>query len=316
MKALVLDDGLRFTRTHPTPQRGIGEALIRVRVAGVCSTDLELVRGYMAFRGVLGHEFVGEVVDGSAEWLGRRVVGEINCVCRTCDLCRGGLSTHCRNRSVLGIAGRDGAFAEYCVLPETNLHAVPENIPDEMAVFAEPLAAALQVLQQCRVDRNQHATVVGAGRLGLLVAQVLRPHVGSLRVLSRSSRSLERCDRLGLQSIGLEDVVPATDQDVVVDCSGTSGGLAVALGQVRPRGTLILKSTFAGDNPVNLAAVVINEINVVGSRCGPFGDALALLARGGVEVETLVTRSATLEDGVAALADAAGPDHLKVLLRP
>jgi threonine dehydrogenase-like Zn-dependent dehydrogenase len=320
MQALVVDTAatprLTYHPDRPEPTPPPGELLIRVDLAGICATDLEIVRGYMQFTGIPGHEFVGTVAAGPPEWLGRRVVGEINAPCGTCDLCTRGLPTHCRRRTVLGIAGRDGAFAEYLCLPPANCHRVPDHVPDVAAVFVEPLAAAVQVIRQCPVDAGMRVSVLGSGRLGLLVGAVLADAGAAPLVIGRNPRSLAVAAQLGLRTARLAEVQPAADYDVVVDCTGAPDGLRLAQQLVRPRGTIVLKSTYAEPAPLDLAPLVIHEITVIGSRCGPFDAALELLARGAIDVGPLVSATYPLSEGVPAFEAAAGPDCIKVLLRP
>jgi threonine dehydrogenase-like Zn-dependent dehydrogenase len=315
MKALVFDKTLTFEPRRGEPQAVDGDTLVRVRQAGVCSTDLEIVKGYMGFRGVLGHEFVGEVVSSpEKELVGKRVVGEINVVCGRCDLCVAGLSTHCRNRSVLGILNHDGAFAEFVRLPAVNLHVLPKGVDDDQAVFVEPLAAAFQVLKQVKIDARTWVTVLGDGRLGLLVAQVLRNAGCPVRVVGKHPEKLAVCEKWGIRSRVLADIVPRHDQDVVVDCTGSAAGFETAMAMVRPRGTIVLKSTVAGGKAINLAPIVVDEINVVGSRCGPFKEAIRALAEKSVDVVSLISRRMRIEQGVEAFEVARRPGVLKVLL--
>ncbi|HOA74865.1 MAG TPA: alcohol dehydrogenase catalytic domain-containing protein [Phycisphaerae bacterium] len=316
MNALVFQESLRYEPRYPDPVAGVGEVLVAVKLAGICSTDLEIVRGYMGFTGVPGHEFVGTVVNGPKRWKGQRVVAEINCVCGQCSMCQHGLANHCRRRTVVGIAGRDGVFADLVAVPEANLHAVPENLSDEQAVFVEPLAAAFQVIRQVPIEKRMKVAVVGSGRLGLLVAQVLRTTGCKLDVVGRNPLTLGFCDRKGIQATPVSEVVPKGDRDVVVECSGAPEGFNLAANLVRPRGTIVLKSTYAGAAQLNLAKIVVDEINVVGSRCGPFADAINALARGEIEVETMVSRTLPLSRGVEAFALADDPRSIKVLLRP
>jgi threonine dehydrogenase-like Zn-dependent dehydrogenase len=316
MRALVFDSSLSYQPRHPDP-RGDGECMIKVRQAGICATDLEITRGYMGYRGVLGHEFVGEVVEApptARQWLGKRVAGEINAVCGRCDLCLAGLSAHCRNRTVLGILKRDGAFADLVRLPAENLHEVPAGIEDDQAVFVEPLAAAFQILKQVKLDNRKLVTVLGDGRLGLLCAQVLRNAGSPVRVIGKHPEKMRLCDQWGIRSRPLTDIVPRHDQDVVVDCTGNASGFEFAMQMVRPRGTIVLKSTVAAGKPMNLAPIVIDEINVVGSRCGPFKEAIKSLAEKAVDVTSLIHKRFKIEQGVEATELAGKPGVLKVLL--
>lgn len=311
----MFDGKLRVVDDYPDPCPRADEVVVKVLQAGICATDLEIVRGYMDFRGVFGHEFVGTVVGGRGDLLGSRVVGEINCICHRCDMCRAGLGNHCRNRTVLGISGRDGAFAELLAVPGENLHVVPPQVSDDQAVFVEPLAAALQVASQYSFDCAQRVAVLGPGRLGLLVGQVLRPMVGELTLFGRSSAAATLCERLGLVLDVVDGSAGGADFDVVVDCTGTAGGLDLAQKLVRPRGTIILKSTYAGSAGPNLALTVINEVQIIGSRCGPFDKAIEYLRNDTVRVEPLIGGRYPLSNGVDAIDAASQPGSLKILLR-
>ncbi len=316
MRALVFDDTLRFDAHHPDPKPGPDDALLHVLRAGICATDLEIVRGYLGFRGVPGHEFVARVIEGPPPLRGRRVVAEINCVCGRCDLCTAGLSTHCRRRTVVGISGRDGAFAEMLAVPASNCRVLPDEIGDEEAVFVEPLAAAMQVLRQVKVEPSMRVAVVGTGRLGLLVAQVLARTGCALLAVGRNPLTLGRLDRGGIRTATAAEVPRRQDHDVVVECTGSAEGLPLALSLVRPRGTVIVKTTLAERPPVDLAPLVINEVTLLGSRCGPFDDAIAALARREIEVASMVSRAFSLSQGLAAFESAADPRNVKVLLKP
>lgn len=289
---------------------------MRVRLAGICSTDLELVRGYYPFTGVLGHEFVGEVVqaDGGL-WEGMRVVGEINLACGVCAACREGRPTHCERRSVLGIKQHWGAFAEYLTLPLTNLHPLPDSVSDGAAVFVEPLAAALQILQEVHIRPTDRVLVFGAGRLGQLVAQVLVLTGCDLRVVVRHALQQELLAARKIAVVKAEDVA-AGSMDVVVEATGTPGGFAEARRALRAGGTMVLKSTYQGDVAVDLSALVVDEMRLVGSRCGPFAPALRLLQNGRVDVLSLIAGRYALKDGLAAMQQAAKTGVLKVLLLP
>jgi threonine dehydrogenase-like Zn-dependent dehydrogenase len=315
MRALFFSNTLSYSTSRPAPPAADGDTLIRVRQAGICSTDLEIVKGYMGFKGILGHEFVGEVVESpSKDLVGKRVVGEINCVCGRCDLCVAGLSTHCRNRTVLGILNHDGAFADLVRLPAANLHVLPDSIDDDQAVFVEPLAAAFQVLKQVKLDGRKWVTVLGDGRLGLLVAQVLQTTGAPVRVIGKHLSKLGLCEKWGIKSRALADIVPRHDQDVVVDCTGSAAGFEMACQMVRPRGTVVLKSTVAGGKPMNLAPIVIDEITVIGSRCGPFREAIRALAAKQIDVVSLIHRRMRIEQGLEAFELAKRPGVLKVIL--
>lgn len=314
IRAVVYEDRLQVIEREP-PVAGPDEALIRLRLGGICNTDLELVRGYQGFRGTLGHEFVGKVIAGPREWLGARVVGEINVGCGACEWCRRGVPTHCDNRRVLGIADYDGAFADLFRLPVANLHRVPENVADEEAVFAEPLAAACQVLDSAHIRPSERVVLLGAGKLGLLAAQVLGLVGCDLAVVVRHERQARMVAGWGLLPVRRDDLRDG-EADVVVDCTGTPEGLRDALRLVRARGTVVLKSTYAGPATVDLAPLVVNEVRVVGSRCGPFGAALRLLERRLVDVLPLIEARYPLAQAQDAFARAAQPGTLKVLLTP
>jgi len=315
MRALLFNQSLAYTHRHPEPGLAAGDTLVRIRQAGICATDLEITKGYMGFKGVLGHEFVGEVVESPDKaLLKQRVVGEINVVCGRCDLCVAGLSSHCRNRTVLGIQNRDGAFADYVRLPAVNLHVLPASVDNDQAVFVEPLAAAFQVLKQIKLDGRRWVTVLGDGRLGLLVAQVLQSVGCPVRVIGKYPEKLALCEKWSIRSRPLADIVPRHDQDVVVDCTGSPNGFELAMQMVRPRGTIVLKSTFASGKPLNLAPLVIDEVTVIGSRCGPFKEAIRALAEKEIDVVSLIHRRMKLEQGVEAMNLAARPGVLKVLL--
>ena len=317
MRAIVLDQDHVSTRTdHPEPALRDGETMVRVLCAGICETDLQLIRGYMGFRGVLGHEFVGVAQTGPLA--GRRVVGEINCSCHRCETCLAGRPTHCPHRSVLGILNHDGAFADRIAVPQRNLHAVPDSVPTDVAVFTEPLAAAFQVPGQLSIGRGDRVVVLGDGRLGNLCAQVLAGLSDHLLVVGKHATKLALLQSLGLSTCLLSDLL--SDQsgnrsaDLVVDCTGSPTGLPTALNVVRPRGTIVLKTTVAGDQTMAWAPVVIDEVTIVGSRCGPFDRALAALEGGSIRVLPLISGRFDLNHGVEALEHAATRSVLKVLL--
>lgn len=313
MRALVVDEALRFVIDHPAPKPTPEQCLIRIRAAGICNTDLELVKGYMGFKGVLGHEFVGEVVEGDPEWVGKRVVGEINVPSGDCDMCRQGIPSQCRHRTTVGIDRHPGAFADYLALRTDNLYVVPDKVSDAQAVFVEPLAAACNILELVHVSPQDRVIVVGAGKLGLLCAQVLQLTGAEVAVVVRREKPRTLLEKWGIPAKALEDFVPSA-ADVVVDCTGTSEGFAAALGLLRPRGTLVLKSTYAGLPQADLTRIVIDEIKVVGSRCGPFATALRLLEHKLVDVESLIEQRYPFDRALEAFEAAFQPGVLKVLL--
>lgn len=319
MQALVLQpdqpERVQFDPHYPDPgDPPAGEVRICVRRAGVCSTDLELARGYMGFAGIPGHEFVGEVVAGDARLSGHRVVAEINCSDPAQNITDPELRKHDPRRTVLGIAGRDGAFAEFLHVPAQNCHVVPASIDDDTAVFVEPVAAAVQVLRDRPIAADERVAVLGSGRLGLLIAQVVALHNPGLTVIGRNPRTLKLAESLGLKTLPVDAVTPNADHDVVIEATGAPAGLALAQQLVRPRGTIVLKSTFAGGSDIDLAPLVIHEIRVIGSRCGPFDAALELLAAGRIRVKPLITARFPLAQGAEAFAAAAKPEHVKVLI--
>lgn len=339
MRAVVLAEGGVRVEDRPAPEPGPGWARLAVRLAGVCSTDLQLRRGYMGFRGVLGHEVVGVVDRGPPGWLGRRATAEINFACGACAACARGLGRHCPTRTVLGILGADGCMAEHVAVPLANLHALPDGVPDEAAVFAEPLAAAYEVLEQVHVRPGTPAVVLGDGKLGLLCALALRQAGARVVCVGRHARKRSLLEAVGVATrpadaldpaaagagggaalalagaLGL-DLAPGERVPLVVEATGSADGLALAIALVAPRGTLVLKSTVADRHHLSLAPLVIDEVTVVGSRCGPFAPALDALARGAIDPRPLVERVYPLEEGPAALDHAATSGALKVLLRP
>jgi threonine dehydrogenase-like Zn-dependent dehydrogenase len=315
MQALRWDGSALQLTDVPRPSADGATAVVQVRRAGVCNTDLELTRGYMGFRGVLGHEFVGTVADGPVAWMGRRVVGEINFGCGRCQWCARDLGRHCPARRVMGILDADGAFAEFVAVPAANLHAVPEGVTDDAAVFVEPLAAAFEILEQVRIAREQRCVVLGDGKLGLLAAQVLALTGARVLAVGKHDAKLAILARRGIETVRL-DRWDRARADVVVEATGSAAGFALAAAATRPRGTLVLKSTVAAETSLQLAPLVIDEITVVGSRCGPFAPALRALAEGSVDVTSLIAAEYRLGDGLAALRHAAEPGVTKVLLRP
>ncbi len=331
MHALVFrNNALALEKNYPQPDLQSGEALIRVLMAGICNTDLEITRGYLAFQGVLGHEFVG-IVEAVHEGpgaspptylIGKRVVGEINAACHrsNCPYCQRGMPTHCPNRTTLGILNRDGAFAEYLTLPVANLHLVPDNVSDEEAVFVEPLAANFEMLEQVHLKPTDSVVILGDGKMGQLAAQVLALSGCEVMMVGKHEEKLALAEKRGVHSYVLDDATSFTLEnrrrvDVVVECSGSAQGLEMALRLVKPRGTLILKSTVAEKTLMHLAPIVIDEIRVQGSRCGPFAPALRALSQKLVDVRSLISAEYTLEEGLAAFQYAAQTGVLKVLVQ-
>jgi threonine dehydrogenase-like Zn-dependent dehydrogenase len=320
MQAIWLESQqLSLRHDLPMPQPQAGEALVKVLRAGICNTDLELWRGYYPYVGVLGHEFVGvvaAVADSAAQdWVGQRVVGEINAACGGCEFCDRGIPTHCLNRSVLGIVNRNGAFADYLTLPIANLHAVPESVSTDAATFVEPLAAALQIQTQVTVTPDLRVLVVGDGKLGQLVAQTLALTGCELWAIGRHGEKLAHLADRGIRT-GFEADVVGRSFDLAVECTGNPAGFALALSALRSRGTLVLKSTYAGQLALDASAIVVEEITVVGSRCGAFGPAIELLAAGRVNVDYLIQGRYGLGDGLAAFDRAMQRGTMKILLEP
>lgn len=315
MRAMVTARGAAQVVDITPPVPGPGEALLRIISAGICNTDLEVVRGYHDFEGTLGHEFVAEVVSApeAPAWAGQRVVGEINVACGVCDFCRRGIPSQCRARAAIGISGRDGAFAEYMALPLRNLHRVPEVVSDDAAVFVEPLAAAAQVLEMHAVRPSERVVVVGAGKLGLLCAAVLAHTGADVVVVARRARAREVLEQWRIPTAPAE-ALPAKQAAIVVDCTGNAEGFALALELVQPRGCIVLKSTYHGLPQADLTRIAVEEIQVVGSRCGPFPVALRLLETNAIDVSAMIDARYPLEEGVAALDHAGRPGVLKVLL--
>jgi len=321
VKALVFDGRKARVCERPDPEPPAASpsddrdawAVVRVHRAGVCNTDLEIARGYMGFRGILGHEFVGTVEEGPEAWRGARAVGEINFACGRCPSCRAGRARHCPTRRVMGILDADGAFAERVAVPVANLHRVPEALPDDAAVFAEPLAAAFEILEQVEVGPGASCLVLGDGKLGLLAAQVLHDAGARVRAVGRHPGKLAVLAERGIDTRPA-DADAGGPYDLVVEATGSAQGFARAVAATRPRGTLVLKSTVADAPRVDLAPLVVNEIQVVGSRCGPFPPALRALAEGRVDVGALVHDRLPLARADEALRRAAAPGVLKVLV--
>lgn len=314
MKGIWLENNQLQLRTDiPIPEPPPGEALVRVVRAGICNTDLELLRGYYPYTGILGHEFVGVVEQGPENLINQRVVGEINAVCGYCRFCRRGQPTHCENRTVLGIVNRHGAFADYLCLPIENLHLVPDNVPTDVATFTEPVAAALEIQEQVALSADDRVVVIGDGKLGQLVAQTLALTGCELLVVGRHREKLANLEARGIKT-GLADAVVDRYFDISVECTGNPEGFAIARRALRPRGTLVLKSTYAGNLSLDASSLVVDEITLLGSRCGPFAPALQLLATGQVDVQPLIHAHYSLSEGLAAFELAQKRGVLKVLL--
>jgi alcohol dehydrogenase len=313
MDALVFDGSLRLAHDYPAPELAPGEALIRPHLTGICNTDLEITRGYMGFHGVLGHEFVGTVTAcADTSWVGRRVVGEINAACLRCATCLRGDYTHCPNRTTLGIDRRNGAMAEFVSLPVACLHAVPDTVSDEQAVFTEPLAAAVAILELSHLRPTERVAVVGDGKLGALIVQVLRLPGCEVTLVGHHPERWPLYTAMGIHCTTADEVA-GERFDVVVDCTGNPQGLATARALVRPRGRLVLKSTFNAPSELNLTALVIDEVQLLGSRCGPFAPALRLLERGLVTTEPLISGRYPLAQALDAFS--AAPGTLKLLVQ-
>ncbi|MFN5066323.1 MAG: MDR/zinc-dependent alcohol dehydrogenase-like family protein [Aphanizomenon sp.] len=314
MKGLWLENNQLQLRTDiPLPEPPAGEALVRVLQAGICNTDLELIKGYYPYTGVIGHEFVGVVEQGPKQLINQRVVGEINAACDKCRFCDRGQPRHCENRTVLGIVNRHGAFAEYLSLPVKNLHLVPENVSTAAATFTEPIAAALEIQQQIQICKNDRVLVVGDGKLGQLIAQTLALTGCELLVIGRHQEKLVNLAARGIKT-GLANSVTDKYFDISIDCTGNPEGFNIARRALRPRGTLILKSTYAGNLSLDASSLVVDEITLIGSRCGPFAPALELLATGKVEVQSLIHAYYPLSQGLEAFEKAKTKGVLKVLL--
>lgn len=315
MIAVHLEAGRAAIRDVPVPARAPGFARIRLRIGGICNTDLELKRGYYGFIGTPGHEFVGEVVEAETRsLLGKRVVGEINLACGNCEWCARGQERHCPHRTVLGIVRHSGAFAEFLTLPERNLHVLPDELDDATAVFVEPVAAACRILEQVRFPAGAEVAVLGDGKLGLLIAQVLQTSGLRVQQFGRHREKLRIAERSGVTVEVSGDNLPRAAFEWVVDATGSAAGLRAACGMVRPLGTVILKSTVHGEAPLDTAPVIVNEITMIGSRCGRFEPAIELLRAGKIDVRSMVSDAMPLTDAAQAFGRAEQRGILKVLL--
>jgi threonine dehydrogenase-like Zn-dependent dehydrogenase len=316
MKAAYFDGSkLALKENYPMPKPG--EAMIKVRLAGICGTDLEMIHGYASYTGVLGHEFVGEVVESTnKDLIGKRIVGEINAGCGKCQMCNTGLERHCPQRTVLGIYKRDGAFAQYLSLPEKNLHVIPDSISDEQAVFVEPLAAAFEIEEQLKIDKDSKIAILGDGRLAQLITRVLKLNHKDITCFGRHQNKLQLLSKLGVKtSLG---ILPQDEHafDVVIEATGSESGFLDTMRLAKPRGIVVLKSTIASKNKLDLTSAIVNEITFIGSRCGPFRPAIQALATGTIQVDDLIDSIYSLNHLDDAIKAAQNPDKLKVLLRP
>ncbi|HNX26776.1 MAG TPA: alcohol dehydrogenase catalytic domain-containing protein [Phycisphaerae bacterium] len=315
MKALFFDGkNLQLRTDLPAPSPSEGEVLIKVITAGVCKTDLEILKGYMGFRGIIGHEFVGVVEHGPKQWLARRVTAEINNPCHVCPTCKAGRGKHCPHRSVMGIDGHDGAMAQYVTAPAENLVAIPDDVPNDSAVFIEPLAAAFEPTTRMKINRSDRVAVFGDGRLGLLSAMVFNSLCDEVLLVGKHDEKLAIARGQGIKTVLAQNFSPDKSWDVTVEATGSPAGFDAAIAATRPAGTIILKSTFVAESGMNMAMVVVNEITIMGSRCGPFDAALRALREKRFDVTPLITARFSLDDGLAAMAAATSGNNIKVLI--
>lgn len=318
MKAVIFDETLKYVEDYEKPTPKKGEALIKVTYGGVCNTDKEITKGYMGYKGILGHEFTGvveEINDEDKTFLGKRVVGEINLGCKNCEWCAKDLERHCPNRSTLGILAKNGCFAEYVTLPLSNLIEIPENVPDEQAVFVEPLAAGLEILEQMHIQPCQKVMVLGDGKLGLLTALALNACGLDVLIVGKHQNKLDIAKNQGVKTQLLSEFEQAPKFDVVVEATGSITGFETSVSCVKPRGTLVLKSTIAASKELNLAPIVINEITILGSRCGRFEPAMRLIASGKIDFSQMISKIYPIEQAVEAFDANNAKDTIKILLK-
>ncbi len=318
MKAVIFDETLKYVEDYEKPTPKQGEALIKVTYGGVCNTDKEITKGYMGYKGILGHEFTGvveEINDEDKTLLGKRVVGEINLGCKNCEWCAKDLERHCPNRSTLGILAKDGCFAEYVTLPLSNLIEIPENVPDEQAVFVEPLAAGLEILEQMHIQPCQKVMVLGDGKLGLLTALALNACGLDVLIVGKHQNKLDIAKNQGVKTQLLSEFEQAPKFDVVVEATGSITGFETSVNCVKPRGTLVLKSTIAASKELNLAPIVINEITILGSRCGRFEPAMRLIASGKIDFSQMISKIYPIEQAIKAFDANNAKDTIKILLK-
>ena len=318
MKAVIFDETLKYVEDYEKPTPRQGEALIKVTYGGVCNTDTEITKGYMGYKGILGHEFTGvveEINDEDQTLLGKRVVGEINLGCKNCEWCAKDLERHCPNRSTLGILAKNGCFAEYVTLPLSNLIEIPENVPDEQAVFVEPLAAGLEILEQMHIQLCQKVMVLGDGKLGLLTALALNACGLDVLIVGKHQNKLDIAKNQGVKTQLLSEFEQAPKFDVVVEATGSITGFETSVNCVKPRGTLVLKSTIAASKELNLAPIVINEITILGSRCGRFEPAMRLIASGKIDFSQMISKIYPIEQAIKAFDANNAKDTIKILLK-
>jgi threonine dehydrogenase-like Zn-dependent dehydrogenase len=310
---------LKFVDDYPVPEPGEQEALIRVSMAGICNTDIEITKGYLGFQGVIGHEFVGIVErapEHAAGIINKRVVGEINCGCGACDHCKTGLQKHCPSRTTLGIRGKDGVFAEYTILPVSNLHIVPDTVSDEEAIFTEPLAAAYEIQEQVEVKPTDTILVLGDGKLGLLSALVLNLSGTQVTLAGKHDKKLNIAKNQHIHTVNITSEKPDKERkcDIVIEATGSAEGFEIALQYIKVRGTIVLKSTMASSQKINLAPVVIDEITLIGSRCGPFEPAIQALAQKRIDVKPLISGIYTMGNAQKAFEEARKKENLKIII--
>ncbi len=314
MKALVYNGGLEITEIkNPGPEPGY--AMIKILYSSICNTDVEIIKGYMGFNGVLGHEFAGEVINSESLFYGKKVVGEINCACGKCLMCSLNTPKHCFDRGTIGIYNYQGVFADYILLPEKNLHEIPENLDLESAVFTEPLAAACEIFESVHIKPTDKVFIFGGGKLGLLISQIFKLNGCNYTLFSRSLEKTDFAAKLGLNSARLSTLAPDEKAAVCVDCTGNEKGAALALSHLLPRGTLVLKTTVASPDKLDLNLIVINEYRIIGSRCGPFAPALRLLKENLITVKPLIAKTFHFNDIIQAFDYASKPGALKVLIK-
>mgnify|MGYP005773572733 FL=1 len=316
MKAVVFDNGLRLDNNYPMPEPKKGEALIKVNTIGICNTDYEITLGYMGYKGILGHEFTGVVEKAeNKDLIGKRVVGEINCGCGECEWCAQGLERHCFNRTTLGIWKREGCFAEYVSLPEKNLLVIPDNVSDEEAVFTEPLAAALEILEQVHIPPYKKVIVLGDGKLGLIIALALSAAGLDITLVGKHEEKLKIAAEQGVKTKLLSELKIEKAYDFVVEATGSISGFETSVALTKPRGTLILKSTIAASKEFNLAPIVVDEITIVGSRCGQFAPALRMLEQKRIDVKPLISDIFDIDASIAAFERNKEKSSVKVLIK-